>query len=141
MKKLFLFGDSVMKGVMYSEEKGKYTLCSDSRFDSYKNAGLDVSNCTRMGATIKTGRDFLERKLPEIDENSTVVFEYGSNDSDFNWANVTADPNGDHLPNTEESEFVEIYSDMLVRTAETGADVYMTTDITITISSSAGWAT
>ena len=84
-----------------------------------------------MGATIRVGYDCLKKKLPEIDGDSTVVFEYGGNDSDYNWAKVTADPDGVHHPNTDEEEFVDIYSEMLDEASRTGARIFMTTLVPI----------
>ena len=33
MKKLEIYGDSILRGVMYSPESGRYDLCKKNRFE------------------------------------------------------------------------------------------------------------
>ena len=53
MKKLMIFGDSIIKGVTYSGQS--YHLCQDHDFDTIAAQGVTVENYARMGATIDAG--------------------------------------------------------------------------------------
>ena len=50
MKKLMIFGDSIIKGVTYSGQS--YHLCQNHDFDTIASQGVTVENHARMGATI-----------------------------------------------------------------------------------------
>lgn len=121
MKKLEIYGDSILRGVMYCPESGRYDLCKKNRFASLSEYGIEAKNNSRMGATIGRGFDLLKRNLADGAEGTVVLFEFGGNDCDYHWADVSADPDGDFLPNTPQRQFEEVYSDMIRYTREKGA--------------------
>ena len=51
MKRLLIFGDSIMRGVYYSAEEGRHKIFSE-RFNCLKERGFEVINSSRMGATV-----------------------------------------------------------------------------------------
>ena len=120
MKRILIFGDSIMRGVYYSEEAGRHKLFGE-RLRGLKELGYEVKNCSVMGATIGTGRELIEKRLTIPAENTTVIFEYGGNDCDFRWADVSADPDGQFEPNTPETQFLSTYRDMISYAREKGA--------------------
>ena len=73
MKQILIFGDSVMRGVYYSEEAGRHKLYKD-RFAKLKNSGYAVTNCSIMGATVKTGEDIIKKRLTTRVSDTTVIF-------------------------------------------------------------------
>ena len=68
MKKLMIFGDSIIKGVTYSGQS--YHLCQNHDFDTIAAQGVTVENHARMGATIdvSSGREahYIPRVLPTV---------------------------------------------------------------------------
>ena len=88
MKRILIFGDSVLKGVYYSGEEGRHRLYRE-RSGELARAGFEVTNNSVMGATVVTGEELLRRKLtdalgPEEDRSGTaVILEYGGNDCDY----------------------------------------------------------
>ena len=54
MKRLLIFGDSIMRGVYYSAEEGRHKIFSE-RFNCLKERGFEVINSSRMGATVEMG--------------------------------------------------------------------------------------
>ena len=78
MKKLMIFGDSIIKGVTYSGQS--YHLCQDHDFDSIAAQGVTVENYARMGATIDAGLKQIDRRLAPCAEDTTVLFCFGGND-------------------------------------------------------------
>lgn len=122
MKRILIFGDSIMRGVYYSEEAGRHKLFRE-RFDNLRALGYDVVNSSMMGATVTTGEELVKKKLTSPAENTTVIFEYGGNDCDFKWADISADPKGDFSPNTPADKFVSVYGGLINYAKEMGARV------------------
>ena len=83
MKKLMIFGDSIIKGVTYSGQS--YHLCQDHDFDTIAAQGVTVENYARMGATIDAGLKQIDRRLAPCAEDTTVLFCFGGNDCDYDW--------------------------------------------------------
>ncbi len=125
MKKLLIYGDSILRGITYSEEAKKHKLCTGYKLPTLAALGYDVINHSRMGATVDRGLDMFEYTIAECDKDSTVIFDFGGNDCDFDWAAISTDPLGRHRPHTEEPKFRALYADMLDKAFKTGAEVYM----------------
>ena len=106
MKKIKIYGDSILKGVMYNEELKRYKLFG-YRFDELAENGIEVENNCKMGATIGEGFEIMKATLDDCDEETVVLLEYGGNDCNYNWAEVADNPNGEFLPNTPEDKFTE----------------------------------
>lgn len=122
MKRLLIFGDSIMRGVYYSSEAGRHKLYSD-RFKKLAGLGWEVKNCSVMGATVGTGRDLIARKLTDPASDTTVIFEYGGNDCDFRWSDISADPHGEFTPNTPSDKFEATYGECIDYAKSMGAAV------------------
>ena len=99
MKKLMIFGDSIIKGVTYSGQS--YHLCQDHDFDTIAAQGVTVENYARMGATIDAGLKQIDRRL-------------------------AADPDGEHLPHTPSERFIDGYCTAIRKARQAGARVAMT---------------
>ncbi|MGM9652268.1 MAG: SGNH/GDSL hydrolase family protein [Eubacteriales bacterium] len=121
MKKLEIYGDSILRGVMYSAESGRYDLCRKNRFEDLNELGIETKNNSRMGATIARGFELLKRNLTGEERDTVVVFEYGGNDCDYKWEDVSADPDGSFQPNTPENDFAGTYREMIRYTKAKGA--------------------
>ena len=126
-----------MKGVMFAGDGDacKYKLYGDNKsFDGLAERGIEIMNRSRMGATITYAREKLGRLLgiksgcPEQTPNDRfgVIFEYGGNDCDYKWAEISADPTAVHQPNVDPEKFRAHYTDCIVRAKERGAQVAVT---------------
>lgn len=126
MSNLFIFGDSVMKGILYNEADQKYTFREGADFASLKACGFnEVFNMAKMGATIPYVNKILQRTLPRIQAGDTVIIGCGGNDSDHAWAEVAANPSGDHFPKTMPEVFLQTYADCLQLCRQAGTKVLM----------------
>ena len=125
-----IFGDSIMQGVIYSSESGRYKL-RENRFADLIGSGIGVKNNSRMGATIEKGCSCLESKLSECGSDTLVLFEFGGNDCDFDWAKVSDEPNLEHQPHTAPERFTEIYKNAINGARAKGAEVILTTLVPI----------
>ena len=149
MKKLMIFGDSIIKGVTYSGQS--YHLCQNHDFDTIAAQGVTVENYARMGATIDAGLKQIDRRLAPCAEDTTVLFCFGGNDCDYDWKAISADPDGEHLPHTPSERFIDGYCTAIRKARQAGARVAMTSLPPLEQSryfsfitkglSAAGWAT
>lgn len=121
LKKFEIFGDSIMRGVIYSEEKGKYKLCNDHKFTSFINSGITVTNNARMGFTIRDGLNAIKKRISYFEPESIVMLSFGGNDCDFNWKEISENPKGLFEPNTKSEDFISMYSDAIDLVRKKGA--------------------
>lgn len=104
-KKILVVGDSLSKGVIFDEEKQKYTLLKDCFFNLLADS-LDAQmfNASRFGSTVTEGQKQLESKMQKHDPD-IVVIEFGGNDCDFLWDDIAENPLLDHIPKTPLDKF------------------------------------
>ncbi len=122
LKKLKIYGDSILKGVMFNEELNRYKLFG-YRYDILNDNGITVENNCKMGATIEEGFQIMQETLKDCDEDTVVLLEYGGNDCNYNWSAVSENPNGEFQPNTPAEKFMSIYYKMIEFARSKGARV------------------
>ncbi len=140
MKKIKIYGDSILKGVMYSDELKRYKLFG-YKYEKLLENGIEVENCCKMGATIEEGFRIMQDTLEDCDENTVVVLEYGGNDCNYDWASVADNPKGDFLPNTPEEKFTETYLKLIEFARSKGAQVAICTLVPIDSQRFMNWVT
>lgn len=88
---LSVWGDSIAKGVVFDEARGRYAVCRDSCLQLIKReGGVAVENHAVMG---QTSQDGLARMQPEaLKPGEITVIEYGGNDCDLDWRAVAEHP-------------------------------------------------
>lgn len=126
MKRLLIVGDSIAKGVVYSEEMNKYSLVRMDRLAQLREMGVDIKNVSQMGATVEKGLQVLGRPalLTQDTENTEVLLEFGGNDCDYNWQAISKDPdNPQHRPNVMLEQFAQMYRQCIEKAREKGAAV------------------
>ena len=130
MSSIKIYGDSVLKGVIFNEELHKYQLYGD-RYADLASSGIDVENNSKMGATIDEGFEIIKDTLKECDGDTIVVMEYGGNDCNFDWDAVSEDPDGEFEPITPEDKFVSKYVEAVDYAKSKGARVVICTLVPI----------
>ena len=126
MSRLLIFGDSIMKGVLYSEERGRHTMLSkDCRLlnSLLEERGVSVENRARFGATSQTVLHDARKILSAPQEDTTVLFGFGGNDSDYNWHAISEDPEGEHSPARSLNQLAETCLDCLQLAKDAGCRV------------------
>jgi len=117
-KSVYLFGDSIGKGIVLDEIIGKYTTTKNNFAEFAANyLGVTLKNKSMFGCTISKGRDLIARLLEsksDINDIDYVFLEFGGNDCDFNWKEVSNNPQNEHSPKTSLIDFVNIYSDIIL---------------------------
>ena len=114
-KNIFVFGDSITKGVVTipvdGHESLKYTVNPEGIIRSTFHSGGNVMrNLSRTGSTVKQGLDKINRHLSQIQQGDIVVMEFGGNDCNFDWSAVAANPDAEHTPIVPLAQFSELYS-------------------------------
>ncbi len=119
LKNVCAFGDSVMKGIVVDNENSpeggiKYKI-SNKGFAARcrERLNIEVENFARFGGVVSHGKKLLGRYVDKIKKSDFVLFEYGGNDCDYNWSNIAASPDEEHLPNTPIPQFVNEYSSLI----------------------------
>ncbi|MGN1330648.1 MAG: SGNH/GDSL hydrolase family protein [Clostridia bacterium] len=114
MSEIYAFGDSVLKGIVLENEK--YKVCKN-RFSNICQDVLNVviENKAKFGSTISVGEKSFEKNLSILDNPDVeyVVLEFGGNDCDFKWQEISDNPNMEHSPNIEVNEFVKMYTEII----------------------------
>ncbi|MHB1484289.1 MAG: SGNH/GDSL hydrolase family protein [Saccharofermentanales bacterium] len=113
-KTIGVWGDSILKGVIFDEIRGTYQLLADNGASLIsKKLGLNILNKSKFGCTIDKGRQILEKSLESGLDCDYVLLEYGGNDCDFDWKAVSSDPDLPHQPHTTLSQFKKQLQDMI----------------------------
>lgn len=127
MKKIFAFGDSIMKGVVtnqvaltdnitkYSITINNFVSCCERHF------GISINNHSRFGSTITGGKRNIERQFDNIAPGDIVVLEFGGNDCNFDWKAISEHPEREHTPLTTLQTFKETYLQIIEKLKTAGA--------------------
>lgn len=115
--KLVALGDSIMKGVLFTEESNgqvHYALSDQNIVDRVAmNLGCEVMNLGKMGCTVEVGERILDRYVGRLDGTKYVLMCYGGNDSDYNWCAIADCPAVTHQPKTPLKVFEKTYVRMI----------------------------
>ncbi len=116
------FGDSIVKGVIFDTIRGRYTYLKSSFANLFVNhTGIKVDNYAKFGCTITAGEKIIEKHESKLSEYYYTVLEFGGNDCDFDWKEVSERPNDMHLPKTPLVEFEAIYSKIIDKVTAAGS--------------------
>ncbi|MBQ1256486.1 MAG: SGNH/GDSL hydrolase family protein [Clostridia bacterium] len=109
---LFVLGDSIGRGILFNEKLNRYSLCRNTFDTALKSAGVRVFNFAKMGMTSQNALSLMDRC--EKSENAVAAIEFGGNDSDLNWNEVSRSPDIFH----EAAVPVSKYEDNIASLAE-----------------------
>lgn len=125
INKIFIFGDSILKGVMYSSERARYVTYKEDRFACVANNGIEITNYSHMGNQATDGFERMKTNLNKsnCDENTLVIIEFGGNDSNHKWQEVSDNPEGEHVAFATRNDFIATYCRMIDYVKSFGANV------------------
>lgn len=102
-----------MKVVVPSETLSYHSIAS-SLYDKLSSCfPINITNRSRFGSTISQGYDRLKNDLGKGIDSEYVLLEYGGNDCDFNWQEVSDAPDIDHDPKTPLAAFTDTLGQMV----------------------------
>ena len=105
-KPIYLWGDSIGKGVIYNPDRRRYCLARERCETQLRRRGVPLISHARMGATIRDGyADFV---ADGARGDGLAVIEFGGNDCDLDWRAVSEAPGVFHDGRTPLAEFAEM---------------------------------
>ncbi len=116
---LSVWGDSIAKGVVYDESRGRYAVCRENCLTRLsREQGIPVENHSVMGQTSEAG---LERMCAGgLKPGWAAVIEYGGNDCDLDWKAVSEHPEEMQYGKVPVERFSENLKQMVRRAREAG---------------------
>lgn len=116
---LSVWGDSIAKGVVFDEARGRYTVLKDSCLGKLaREDGVPVENHSVMGQTSESG---LARMRPDaLKAGEVAVIEYGGNDCDLDWKAVSEHPEVEQFGRVPIGKFAQNLREMVRRAREAG---------------------
>ena len=110
--KVTLYGDSILKGILL--ENGKYTINREWEDRLLAHPDLDIRNRSRFGCTIRKAMNLIRRdSASRAQENEIAILEFGGNDCDYRWNEISAAPEKEHNCKTPPEEFMEDYREAI----------------------------
>lgn len=126
MKNILAFGDSVIKGVSYQNERyhqnpDRFTSLLEERWD------IHIENKGQMGSTILRLEKAMERSEKHLQnpDYDTVFLLYGGNDCDYDWQAISEAPSNTHICKTAPKQFPHEYINGINRLKDMGKQIYL----------------
>jgi len=121
MHSVCIFGDSIAKGVILDEPKNRYMLLKDSFANIIqRQQNIIISNYSKFGCTISMGSSIFNKHGNDIRQFDCTVLEFGGNDCDYNWSEVSEKPYEKHQCNTPINQFREQYIALIEQVRNNG---------------------
>lgn len=108
--KVCFYGDSIGRGVIFDEARGRYGYSEHSFAHLLEDHGLmTLQNRCRFGCTSGKGLGIMQAEADRMADYDYVAIMYGGNDSDYDWPAVAENPLG---PVQAKSALVEYESNL-----------------------------
>ena len=128
MDKIIVWGDSVAKGVIYDENRGRYCLSKNSAVKIISETlGVEIVNRSKMGLTANDAVTIMEKDIANGLVGDAAIIEFGGNDCDFDWRAISSAPDSIHIPKTTVELFEEKMKLMINKVREAGMEPYLVT--------------
>ena len=137
---IHVWGDSLARGVIYNEEKGRYAISRERCTARLKTAlNCTVENHSNMGATVLDGLKCFEKFTPVPDALCAV--EFGGNDCDLDWAYVAAHPDEPIAPKVSLALYKEKLSEFVTAVRARGMKPLLVTPLPLHAQRYFNWVT
>jgi acyl-CoA thioesterase-1 len=121
IRQVQVFGDSILKGVMLDNKSMRYFISKENGVDDLERAlPVNIKNNSKFGGTVEYGYKQLQNFLDKGLHCDIALIEYGGNDCDYNWDEVSDDPDRAHFPHTPIKLFEETLRKMVEKVKKAG---------------------
>jgi lysophospholipase L1-like esterase len=115
-RKISIWGDSILKGIILDEFQSRYVVLKNNCVDRFaQETNAIITNHASFGmTTVKAFERItrsLERRPPAAQD--IILVEFGGNDCDYHWAEISEQPDKKHLPNTPIDKFAEVLQSII----------------------------
>jgi len=116
-----IFGDSIARGVVLDAHDAYTPLKECFASLAAAELGMAFINKARFGCTIAKGRKIIEHYLSQTSEDAHrertrfAFLEFGGNDCDFRWDQISANPHIEHQPTTTPEHFCDMYGEVILK--------------------------
>ena len=100
-----IYGDSIMKGTILDNGYRYHAIMNEYLVKLYNKFGIEAENRARFGITVQRGHNILLRDIDEGLDCELALIEFGGNDSDFRWNEISLEPGKEHLPLTSMQDY------------------------------------
>lgn len=121
-----IYGDSLMKGTIPVQSRYKFTI-GEYLDRLTQRLPLKIVNRAKFGAYVSKGESMLRQDLERSNTARYTLLEYGGNDCNFDWAAISADPDGEHRPKTPLDAFLRTLEGMADALLEAGSQPVLMT--------------
>ena len=127
MKKITIWGDSVLKGVVLEEGKDRYSLLKNSSIELTKRElDVDIKNNSKFGLTVTKAMRLIQKSLSKDELPNYALMELGGNDCDYNWKEISENPDGEYFPNTPLPKFIDSINNIIENFRKNGIEPILT---------------
>lgn len=97
--KIEVWGDSILLGVALDEVVDKYRVLKNNAVSLCSKAlKMTIENFSKFGCTVEKGKQRLCQSLSKGNHCDAAILEYGGNDCNLPWDEVSAHPECEHVP-------------------------------------------
>ncbi len=108
-----IYGDSIMKGTVL-DNAYRYRALFNRYFQRFSERfNIEVDNRARFGITIDKGYKLLRQDIESGMDCDFALIEFGGNDSNFRWDEISRHPEAAHEPLTALEHFCQVLRTML----------------------------
>lgn len=115
-RKISIWGDSILKGIILDESQSRYVVLKNNCVDRFaQETNAIITNHASFGMTTVKAFERITRSLerrPPVAQDIILV-EFGGNDCDYHWAEISEQPDKEHLPNTPIDKFAEVLQSII----------------------------
>ena len=122
-----IYGDSIMKGTILDAGYRYHAIMNEYLIKLYDRFGIEAENRARFGITVQRGHSILLRDIDEGLDCELALVEFGGNDSDFKWNEISMEPDKEHLPLTSMADFKQNIASMTEELRAQGVQPIMMT--------------
>lgn len=117
-----LFGDSIAKGVSFDASQNKYVLLKNSFSHLLEEDGeFCISNYSKFGCTVGKGLEIIRQKKDKLKNFQYTALEFGGNDCDFDWQEISDRGEGEYIPKTPLPTFKKTYAQIIDEVRQAGS--------------------
>ncbi|MBQ6029497.1 MAG: SGNH/GDSL hydrolase family protein [Treponema sp.] len=103
---IIAWGDSILKGVVSGGDSKRFDITEkDSLSQACAALGIELANKSVFGSWMTKTRRTQDRSLRNGASAQIGIIESGTNDSDYDWSAVSANPDAEHLQRCPLDEF------------------------------------